>query len=54
MFAESFFNCLFIHPFETSIALGQVIQVLQHKSNVPSQTILQIQDPSYCVGMKHA
>jgi hypothetical protein len=35
------FIYLFIHSFATSIALGQVNQGLKHKSNVPSQTILQ-------------
>jgi hypothetical protein len=31
----------FIHLFATSIALGQVKQILKHKSNVPSQTVIQ-------------
>jgi hypothetical protein len=38
---DGLFVYLFIHPFATSMALGQVKQVLTHKSNAPSQTILQ-------------
>jgi hypothetical protein len=35
------FVYLFIHPYATSVALGQVSQVLKHKRNAPSQTVLQ-------------
>jgi hypothetical protein len=36
-----YFIYLFIHPFATSTALGQVNKILKQKSNVPSQTVLQ-------------
>jgi hypothetical protein len=41
---------LFIHSFATSIALGQVKQVLKHKNNASSPTMLQdLHKFSYCL-----